>query len=57
MADTRRTASQALRSGALRRYFSEKESGAKTDRKALQKALAALEPADVLLVNSPGPIV
>jgi DNA invertase Pin-like site-specific DNA recombinase len=31
--------------------FAEKESGAKTDRKALAKALAALQPGDVLLVT------
>jgi len=35
--------------------FSGKESGAKKDRKALQKALAALEPGDVLLEVYPGP--
>ena len=33
------------------KIFSEKESGAKTDRKALAKALAALEAGDVLLVT------
>jgi DNA invertase Pin-like site-specific DNA recombinase len=33
------------------KIFSEKESGAKTDRKALQRALAALQPGDVLLVT------
>ena len=33
------------------KIFSEKDSGAKTDRKALAKALAALEPGDVLLVT------
>ncbi len=33
------------------KIFSEKESGAKTDRKALAKALAALQPGDVLLVT------
>src|SRR6266478_3290203 len=33
------------------KIFSEKESGAKTDRKALARALAALEPGDMLLVT------
>src|SRR5258706_14884870 len=33
------------------KIFSEKESGAKTDRKALGKAIAALGPGDVLLVT------
>jgi DNA invertase Pin-like site-specific DNA recombinase len=33
------------------RIFSEKESGAKTDRKALAKALAALEPGDMFIVT------
>lgn len=33
------------------KIFAEKESGAKTDRKALRKALEALQPGDVLLVT------
>src|SRR5258708_1444038 len=33
------------------KIFSEKESGTKTDRKALAKALAALQPDDMLLVT------
>jgi DNA invertase Pin-like site-specific DNA recombinase len=33
------------------KIFSEKESGAKTDRKALAKALAALEPGDMFIVT------
>jgi DNA invertase Pin-like site-specific DNA recombinase len=33
------------------KIFSEKESGAKTDRKALAKALASLEPGDMFLVT------
>ena len=33
------------------RIFSEKESGAKTDRKTLAKALAALEPGDMFIVT------
>jgi DNA invertase Pin-like site-specific DNA recombinase len=33
-----------LREAGPEKIFSEKESGAKTDRKALAKALAALEP-------------
>jgi DNA invertase Pin-like site-specific DNA recombinase len=40
-----------LSEAGAEKIFSEKESGAKTDRKALQKALAALEPGDVLLVT------
>jgi DNA invertase Pin-like site-specific DNA recombinase len=32
------------------KIFSEKESGAKTDRKALAKAIAALQPGDTLIV-------
>ena len=41
----------ALRAAGAERVFSEKISGAKTDRKALAKALAALGPGDVLLVS------
>jgi len=40
-----------LTEAGAEKIFSEKESGAKTDRKALGKALAALEPGDVLLVT------
>jgi DNA invertase Pin-like site-specific DNA recombinase len=40
-----------LSEAGAEKIFAEKESGAKTDRKALQKALAALEPGDVLLVT------
>jgi DNA invertase Pin-like site-specific DNA recombinase len=40
-----------LTEAGAEKIFSEKESGAKTDRKALRKALAALEPGDVLLVT------
>jgi DNA invertase Pin-like site-specific DNA recombinase len=41
----------ALTAAGARKIFAEKESGAKTDRKALAKALAALGPGDVLMVN------
>jgi DNA invertase Pin-like site-specific DNA recombinase len=41
----------ALTAAGAEKIFSEKESGAKTDRKALAKALAALAPGDVLLVT------
>lgn len=41
----------ALRAAGAERVFSEKVSGAKTDRKALAKALAALQAGDVLLVT------
>ncbi|UGY05081.1 recombinase family protein [Bradyrhizobium quebecense] len=40
-----------LTAEGVERIFAEKESGAKTDRKALQKALAALQPGDVLVVT------
>jgi DNA invertase Pin-like site-specific DNA recombinase len=45
-----------LTEASAEKIFSEKESGTKTDRKALQRALAALEPGDVLLVTPPGSI-
>jgi DNA invertase Pin-like site-specific DNA recombinase len=41
----------ALTAVGARKIFAEKESGAKTDRKALAKALAALGPGDVLMVT------
>jgi DNA invertase Pin-like site-specific DNA recombinase len=41
----------ALKSAGAERVFSEKVSGAKTDRKALAKALASLASGDVLLVT------
>jgi len=41
----------ALTAAGAQRIFSEKESGAKTDRKALASALAVLQPGDVLLVT------
>jgi DNA invertase Pin-like site-specific DNA recombinase len=41
----------ALRSAGAERIFSEKVSGAKTDRKELAKAIAALGQGDVLLVT------
>jgi DNA invertase Pin-like site-specific DNA recombinase len=40
-----------LAESGAEKTFSEKESGAKTDRKALAKALAALQPGDTLLVT------
>jgi DNA invertase Pin-like site-specific DNA recombinase len=40
-----------LTEGGAEKIFAEKESGAKTDRKALRKALGALEPGDVLVVT------
>ena len=40
-----------LAEAGAEKTFSEKESGAKTDRKALAKALAALQPGDTLLVT------
>ena len=40
-----------LAAAGAEKIFSEKESGAKTDRKALAKALAALREGDVLLVT------
>jgi DNA invertase Pin-like site-specific DNA recombinase len=41
----------ALKAAGATQVFSEKVSGAKTDRKALAKAIAALSPGDVLLVT------
>jgi DNA invertase Pin-like site-specific DNA recombinase len=41
----------ALRAAGAERVFSEKETGTKTDRAALAKAVAALEAGDVLLVT------
>jgi DNA invertase Pin-like site-specific DNA recombinase len=41
----------ALKAAGAERIYSEKISGAVTDRKALTKALAALEPGDVLLAT------
>src|SRR5262249_47373791 len=41
----------ALKAAGAERIYSEKISGAVIDRKALAKALAALEPGDVLLVT------
>jgi DNA invertase Pin-like site-specific DNA recombinase len=41
----------ALKSAGAERVFSEKVSGAKTDRKALAKAIASLASGDVLLVT------
>src|SRR5262249_13782841 len=40
-----------LREAGCRKVFSEKESGAKTDRKALAQAIRALGPGDVLVVT------
>lgn len=41
----------ALKAAGADRVFSEKESGAKTDRKELKRAIAALAASDVLLVT------
>jgi DNA invertase Pin-like site-specific DNA recombinase len=41
----------ALKAAGAERVFSEKQSGAKTDRTALAKALAALSAGDVLVVT------
>jgi DNA invertase Pin-like site-specific DNA recombinase len=41
----------ALRVAGATRVFSEKQSGAKTDRAALARCLASLEPGDTLLVT------
>src|SRR5262245_11676371 len=41
----------ALKAAGAEKVFAEKVSGAVTDRKALAKAIAALEPGDVLLVT------
>jgi DNA invertase Pin-like site-specific DNA recombinase len=45
----------ALKAAGAEKVFSEMQSGAKTDRAALARALAALESGDVLLVT-PGSI-
>jgi DNA invertase Pin-like site-specific DNA recombinase len=42
----------ALQAAGAERIFSEKQSGAKTDRASLAKALAALESGDVLLFTT-----
>jgi DNA invertase Pin-like site-specific DNA recombinase len=42
---------EALKAAGAEKIFQEKVSGAKTDRKALAKAMAALQPGDVLLVT------
>jgi DNA invertase Pin-like site-specific DNA recombinase len=42
---------QALRAAGAARVFSEKMSGARADRPQLKRALAVLEPGDVLLVT------
>jgi DNA invertase Pin-like site-specific DNA recombinase len=41
----------ALRSAGVEKVFSEKQSGAKTDRAQLAKAIAALRPGDTLIVT------
>jgi DNA invertase Pin-like site-specific DNA recombinase len=41
----------ALKTAGAERIFSEKQSGAKTDRAALSRALAALDAGDVLMVT------
>jgi DNA invertase Pin-like site-specific DNA recombinase len=43
----------ALKAAGAEKVFSEKQSGAKTDRAALSRALAALAARDVLLAGSP----
>jgi hypothetical protein len=43
----------ALKAAGAEKVFSEKQSGAKTDRAALAKALAALASGDVLVVTGP----
>ena len=40
----------ALRGAGCEKVFAEKQSGAKTDRAALAKAIAALAPGDMLIV-------
>ena len=44
----------ALTAAGAEKVYSEKQSGAKTDRAALPKALAALSAGDVLVVNEAG---
>ena len=46
--DTQQT---ALREAGATRLFAEKQSGAKTDRAALARCIASLEPGDTLLVT------
>jgi DNA invertase Pin-like site-specific DNA recombinase len=41
----------ALRAAGVEKIFSEKQSGARTDRAALAKAIVALESGDVLMVT------
>jgi DNA invertase Pin-like site-specific DNA recombinase len=45
----------ALKAAGAEKVFSEKQSGAKTDRAALAKALAALASGDVLVVKQVKP--
>jgi DNA invertase Pin-like site-specific DNA recombinase len=45
----------ALKVAACEKVYSEKQSGAKTDRAALGRVLAALESGDVLMVTLAGP--
>jgi DNA invertase Pin-like site-specific DNA recombinase len=47
----RRAQQSALTAAGAEKTFSEKVSGAVTDRKALARAIAALGPGDVLLVT------
>jgi DNA invertase Pin-like site-specific DNA recombinase len=42
---------EALRAAGATRVFAEKQSGAKTDRAALARCLASLEPGDIVLVT------
>jgi DNA invertase Pin-like site-specific DNA recombinase len=42
---------EELTAAGASRIFKEKESGAKTDRKELAKAIACLEPGDILLIS------
>jgi DNA invertase Pin-like site-specific DNA recombinase len=42
---------QALRQAGAEKIYSEKESGAKTDRAALAKAISALAAGDTLIVT------
>jgi DNA invertase Pin-like site-specific DNA recombinase len=44
----------ALKAAGAEKVFSEKQSGAKTDRAMLAKAVASLEGGDVLMVNKAG---
>jgi DNA invertase Pin-like site-specific DNA recombinase len=45
----------ALTAAGAVKVYSEKESGAKTNRPALARVLASLDAGDVLLVNKTGP--